>query len=63
MEQTKEIIALREDIDNLKEIVERLAILMNKKLVYELYEEAKSISSGNYLSEEEFEKKHNLKIH
>ena len=63
MEQNKEIITLREDVNNLKEIVEKLTILMNRKLVYELYGEAKNISSGNYLSEEEFEKKHNIKIH
>ncbi len=63
MEQNKEIITLREDVNNLKEIVERLTILMNRKLVYELYEEAKDINSGDYLSEEEFEKEHNIKIY
>ncbi|HLC54281.1 MAG TPA: hypothetical protein VJK07_01495 [Candidatus Nanoarchaeia archaeon] len=62
MEQIKEITQLRSDLDKLKEVVERLAILMNKKLIKELHEEAENIESGEYLTEEEFEKKHKVKI-
>jgi len=58
-----ELIQLREEVNNLKEIVESLAILMNKKLVHELYEEYKNIESGDYLTEEQFEKKNKVKIH
>ena len=57
-----ELIQLREEVNNLKEIVESLAILMNKKLVHELYEEYKNIESGDYLTEEQFEKKIKLKF-
>jgi len=53
---------LRNDVNNLKEVVEKLSILMNKKLIKELYNEAKSIESGEFLTEEEFEKKHKVKI-
>ena len=63
MEQNKEMIQLRRDVNNLKEIVENLTILMNKKLMKELHEEAENIESGEYLTEEEFEKKHKVKIH
>ncbi|MEK6844167.1 MAG: hypothetical protein AABX83_01945 [Nanoarchaeota archaeon] len=62
MEQTKEIIQLRNDVNNLKKVVEHLSILMNRKLIKELYEEAKNIESGEFLSEEEFERKHKVKI-
>ena len=63
MEQTKEITRLRSDVNNLKETVERLSILMNKKLIKELNEEAENIESGDFLTEEEFERKHKVKIH
>ena len=62
MEQIKKITQLRSDLDKLKEVVERLAILMNKKLIKELHEEAENIESGEYLTEKEFEKKHKVKI-
>ena len=62
MEQIKEISRLRKDVDILKEIVENLAILMNKRLMKELYEEAENIESGEFLTKEEFEKKHKVKI-
>ena len=52
MEQANEIVQLRNDINKLKEIVERLAIMLNKKLMRELYEEAENIENGNYLTEE-----------
>ena len=58
-----ELIQIREEVNNLKEIVESLVILMNKKLVHELYEEYKNIESGDYLTEEQFEKKNKVKIH
>ncbi len=58
MEQTIEIKQLRNDVNNLKEVVERMAMLMNRKLIMELNEEAKNIESGQFLSEEEFERKH-----
>jgi len=61
--ENKEIMHLRSDVNNLKEIVERLTILMNKKLIKELHEEAENIESGEFLTEEEFEKKHKVKIH
>lgn len=60
--ENKEIISLRKDVNNLKEVVENLAILMNGKLIRELREEANNIESGEFLTEEEFEKKHNVKI-
>lgn len=64
MEQTREIIIqLRSDVNNLKEVVERLSILMNRKLIKELHEETKNIESGEFLTEEEFERKHKVKIH
>ena len=63
MEQTIEIKQLRNDVNNLKEVVERMAMLMNRKLIMELNEEAKNIESGQFLSEEEFEMKHKVKIH
>jgi hypothetical protein len=59
----EEIIQLRNDVDKLKEIVERMAILMNRKLIRELNEEAKNIASGQFLTEEEFEKKHKVRVH
>jgi hypothetical protein len=62
MQQNKEITQLRRDVNNLKEVVENLAILMNKKLIRELQEEAGNIEAGEYLTEEEFEKKHKVKI-
>ena len=58
-----EIKQLRNDVNNLKEVVERMAILMNRKLIIELHEEAKNIESGEFLTEEEFEKKHKVRIH
>ncbi len=61
--ENKEIIELRTDVNNLKEIVEKVAILMNRKLIRELYQEAKNIESGEFLTEEEFERKHKVKIH
>ncbi|MEK6888570.1 MAG: hypothetical protein AABW80_00495 [Nanoarchaeota archaeon] len=63
MEQTREITQLRSDVNNLKEVVERLSILMNRKLIKELHGEAENIQSGEFLSEEEFERKHKVKIH
>lgn len=63
MEQTEEIMKLRRDLNNLKEIVETLAILMNKRLMNELYEEAENIEEGEYLTEEDFSNKHKIKIH
>lgn len=59
----EEITQLRNDVDKLKEIVERMSILMNRKLIRELDEEAKNIESGQFLTEEEFERKHKVKIH
>ena len=59
----EEITQLRNDVNRLKEVVERMAILMNRKLIRELNEEAKSIESGQFLTEEEFERKHKVKIH
>ncbi len=59
----EEIVQLREDVNRLKEVVERIATLMNRKLIRELDEEAKNIESGQFLTEEEFERKHKVKIH
>mgnify|MGYP001562418878 CR=1 FL=1 len=63
MEQAKEIMQLRNDVNNLKEVVEKIAILLNKKLIKELYVEAENIEKGDYLEEEEFFKKHQIRIH
>ena len=60
--ESKEIMQLRNDVNNLKEVVERMAILMNRKLIKELNEESKNIESGQFLTEEEFERKHKVKI-
>lgn len=60
--ENKEIISLRKDVNNLKEVVENLSILMNRRLIRELKEEADNIESGEFLTEEEFEKKHKVKI-
>jgi len=57
------MVQLRRDVDNLKEVVENLTMLMNKKLIRELQEEANNIGSGEFLTEKEFEKKHKVKIH
>ncbi len=62
MEQTKEIIELRNDVNSLREVIENLAILMNKKLIKELQEESKYIEAGEYLTKQEFERKHKVKI-
>ena len=62
MEQAREITQLRSDVNDLKEVVERLSILINRKLIKELHEEAESIESGDFLTEEEFENKHRVKI-
>ena len=59
----EEIVQLRNDVNKLKEVVERMVILMNRKLIRELGEEAKNIESGQFLTEEEFERKHKVKIH
>ena len=59
----EEIMQLRNDVNQLKEVVERMAILMNRKLIKELNEEAENIESGQFLTEEEFERKHKVKIH
>ena len=61
--ENEDMIQLRNDVDKLKEVVERLAILMNRKLIRELHEEVKNIGSGEFLTEQEFERKHNVKIH
>ena len=50
----EEIVQLRNDVNNLREVVERMAMLMNRKLINELNEEAKNIESGQFLTEEEF---------
>ncbi|MBI2632006.1 hypothetical protein HYW75_03310 [Candidatus Pacearchaeota archaeon] len=63
MEQSIEIKQLRNDVNNLKEVIERMTMLLNRKLIIELNEEAKNIESGQFLSEEEFERKHKVKIH
>lgn len=62
MEESIEITQLRNDVNKLKEVVEKLSILMNNKLLNELKEEAKNIESGQFLTEEEFERKHKVKI-
>ena len=62
MEQAREITQLRNDVNSLKEVVENLAILMNRKLIKELHDEAENIKSGDFLTEEEFERKHKFKI-
>ncbi len=62
MEQAKEIAQLRNDVNSMKEVIENLAILMNKRLIKELQEEAKNIESGEYLTKEEFERKYKVKI-
>lgn len=59
----EEIVQLRNDVNRLKEVVERMAMLMNRKLIKELDEEAENIKSGQFLTEEEFERKHKVKIH
>ena len=59
----EEIAQLRNDVNRLKELVERMAMLMNRKLIRELNEEAENIESGQFLTEEEFERKHKVKIH
>ena len=59
----EEIVQLRNDLNRLKEVVENLAILMNRRLIKELHEEAENIESGEFLTEEEFQKKHKVKIH
>lgn len=62
MEQAREITQLRNDINNLKTVVENLTILMNKKLMNELHEESKNIESGKFLTKQEFERKNKVKI-
>ena len=62
MEQAEEIAQLRNDVNGMKEVIENLAMLMNKKLIKELKEEAKNIEAGEYLTKQEFERKHKVKI-
>jgi len=60
-QEAKEIGKLKEDVSNLKEVVENITTLLNRKLINELYEEAKKIEEGEYYTEEEFKKRHNIK--
>lgn len=60
-QQSKEIMQLKNDVNNLKKIVENIATLLNKRLINELYQEAKNIQEGKYYTEEEFMKKHEIK--
>ena len=50
MEQAEEIAQLRNDVNGMKEVIENLAMLMNKKLIKELQEEAKNIEAGEYVT-------------
>ncbi len=61
MEQQKEILNLKEDVSSLKEAVENLTILLNRKLINELYKEVENIKNGDYLTEKEFAEKHKIK--
>jgi predicted lipid-binding transport protein (Tim44 family) len=60
MEQAKEIMQLRNDVNGLREVVENLTKIMNRKLMKELREEAENIESGEFLTEEEFARKHKV---
>ena len=61
MEQSKEIIRLKEEVNNLKEVVENITLLLNKRLIKELYLEVENIENGEYLTEKQFLKKHKIK--
>jgi len=61
LQSRREISEIREELHNLKELIENLFILLNKKLIKELYKEFESVSKGNYYTEEEFMKRHHLK--
>ncbi len=63
MEDYEDVNSLRNDLNSLKKLVERMALLLNKGFVKSLYEEATSIQKGDYLTEEEFFEKHKIKIH
>ncbi len=63
MEDYEDVNSLRNDLNSLKKLVERMALLLNKGFVKSLYEEAANIQNGDYLTEEEFFEKHKIKIH
>ena len=52
---------LREEVSSLRGIVENISLLLNKKLIKELYKEAEKIKKGEYYTKEEFMKRNHLK--
>lgn len=60
--ENNDILHLRKDLNDLKETVETLSILINKELIKELNEEVNNMESGEFLTKEEFQRKHNIKI-
>ena len=56
-----EIVEIRKDLQNLKETIEIFFILLNKKLMKELYREIAQIKNGDYYTKEEFMARHHLK--
>lgn len=58
--QHNELTKIKEDIAYLKETIENMSIILNKKFIEELHEESKNIKNGEYLTEEEFKKGHHL---
>lgn len=50
------------EIESIKGRISKLRKISTKELMSELYEEEKAIDKGDFLTEEEFEKKHNVNI-
>lgn len=59
----KNIKELREEVNDLKSLVENISLLLNKKLIKELYKEVENINEGEYYNKEEFMKRHIIKTH
>lgn len=59
--ELRNIKELRKEVINLKDVVENIFILLNKKLIKELYKEAEKMRNGAYYTKEEFMKRHHLK--
>jgi len=59
----KNVNELREEVNDLKNLVENISTLLNKKLIKELYKRAEDIDKGEYYTKEEFMKRNFLKDH
>lgn len=55
---SNELTKIKEDIAYLKETIENMSVILNRRFIEELHEESENIKNGEYLTEEEFKKSH-----